>query len=96
MPAISFCQTFNFVIGDPVFMEKNSNPSVQGLPEDQFMMRANVADGTYVLFYDEQQTKVCQKGFMKSNHRDKSWSIMACVWSSSTIKIVLICFMEGV
>jgi antitoxin component YwqK of YwqJK toxin-antitoxin module len=71
--AFAFAQTYPLVNGDPKFMERNpakaNNPS-----QDEYILKPNLPDGTYVIYYDAARSKVFQKGFIANGHRIKSWA----------------------
>ncbi len=70
----AFGQTYSFVNGDMKFMVPNPVRDAKNPDLDEYVMKPGLPDGSYTIFYDAQQTKVYQKGFMGNGHRVKSWA----------------------
>ncbi len=71
---MAVAQNYSFVYGDMKFMIPNEAKDPKNDKQDEYVLKANLPDGIYTIFYDGEMTKVFQKGFLKSNHRIKSWA----------------------
>ena len=72
LPALA--QNYAFVNGDSKFMDPNPAYDAGNPKQDEFILKPNLPDGSYTIFYDAQKTKVFQKGFLMNGHRVKSWA----------------------
>ena len=70
----SFAQTYAFVNGDMKFMVPNPAKDSKHPDQDEYVLKPNLPDGAYTIYYDGAKTKVYQKGFLKNGHRIKSWA----------------------
>jgi antitoxin component YwqK of YwqJK toxin-antitoxin module len=69
-----FAQNYSFVNGDMKFMIPNPARDAKNPNQDEYVLKPGLPDGSYTIFYDAQQTKVFQKGFLHDGHRVKSWT----------------------
>jgi antitoxin component YwqK of YwqJK toxin-antitoxin module len=70
----SFAENYSFVNGDPKFMEPNPIAGEKNPDADKYILKSELPDGIYTIFYDKEMTTVFQKGFLKDGHRIKSWT----------------------
>ncbi len=67
-------QNYTFVNGDMKFMMPNKAKDAQNPNLDDYVLKPNLPDGSYTIYYDGAKTKVYQKGFLSNGHRIKSWA----------------------
>jgi antitoxin component YwqK of YwqJK toxin-antitoxin module len=69
-----FAQDYSFVNGDPKFMVPNPIADDRRPELDKYVLKPDLPDGTYSIFFDKEKTKIIQKGFLQNGHRVKYWA----------------------